>query len=286
MSMYDPDAPEIEPQVDDVAEMAPEQADERRDRRRIVPWIVLLVVLAIIWCLLWRFLDVRAPDQPDTEPGNGAVATVTVPDVVGLTADEAVAELEAAGFTVERQVSYDTLADPGTVSSQDPAPGTEAATGSTVFIGVVEETRPGSLLGEDDGLIEVPGVVRFTREDAERRIDREGLTARVTTSYSDSVPAGLVISQSPLAGARVPEGSAVDIVVSLGRRATPSATVPDVMGLTRTQAEARIRAAGLDPRPMWQPNARSVGRVYEQSPEAGEKLPEGGLVFFLMGVRP
>lgn len=260
-----------------------------RVRRSLLPWLVLLIMLVIVGCLLWRFLDIgRAPDQADVDPGGVASATVVVPDVVGMTREEAVAALEAVGLTVETQPSYDVVAEPGTVASQEPAAGVRASAGSTVFIGVTEDLGTGGRIDgrEDDGLTEVPDVTGLTLDAATARLDRDGLGISSSSAYSDSVPKGKIVSQSPVAGQRAAEGEVVSVVVSLGRSAKGTAIVPSVVGLTRSQAESRIRAAGLDPRPMWQPKRDQVGRVYQQSPEPGKRLPEDDLVFILIGLAP
>ena len=259
-----------------------------RVRRGLLPWLVLLIMLVIVGCLLWRFLDIgRAPDQADLDPGGVASATVVVPDVVGMTSEDAIAALAAAGLKSETQISYDVVAEPGTVASQEPVAGARAAAGSTVFIGVAEDLGTGRIDGrDDDGLIDVPDVTGLTLDVATSRLDRDGLGISVTRAHSDSVPRGKVISQSPVAGQRVAEGEVVSVVVSLGRSAKGTAIVPSVVGLTRAQAESRIRAAGLDPRPMWQPKGDQVGRVYQQSPEPGKRLPEDDLVFILIGLAP
>lgn len=272
----------------EVVEEGEDGGGEGRRRSRWVPLLVLLLILLVIWCLLWRFLDLRrAPDQDDRASVVSS-EMVRVPDITGMTEEQAVALLEGAGFVVEREVSFDDLADPGTVASQDPAGGDRVAAGSTVFIGVVTRVGIDSLFADDDDddRIDVPRVIRLTQEQAIARLEREGFNVRVVRQSSGSVPAGLVASQSPEGGARASEGSMVTIVVSTGRASQALITVPNVRGLTRTQAEARIRAAGLDPRPMWQPRADSVGRVYQQNPASGESLPEDELVFILIGVRP
>ena len=65
--------------------------------------------------------------------------------------------------------------------------------------------------------VAVPDVVGFVQADAESAIVGAGLVVgTVSTLNSDTVPAGDVISQTPLAGANVNQGTAVDIVVSLG----------------------------------------------------------------------
>ncbi len=72
-------------------------------------------------------------------------------------------------------------------------------------------------------LVSVPDVVSFTQADAESVIAAAGLTVgAVSSADSDTVPAGDVISQDPLAGAVVESGSAVDMVVSTG----PVAGIP------------------------------------------------------------
>jgi hypothetical protein len=66
--------------------------------------------------------------------------------------------------------------------------------------------------------VTVPNVVSLSQALAEANIVAAGLAVgTVTTTYSDTVDAGMVISQSPVSGTVVDAGSDVDIVVSLGR---------------------------------------------------------------------
>jgi serine/threonine-protein kinase len=59
----------------------------------------------------------------------------------------------------------------------------------------------------------------------------------VRYDYSDSVAAGVVLSQDPVGGASVPAGSSVDLVVSLGQP-----VVPDVRGMTEEDANTVMNA--------------------------------------------
>ena len=71
-----------------------------------------------------------------------------------------------------------------------------------------------------------------------------GLAAgTVTMQYSTTVPNNRVISQNPNAGDLADPGTPVGIVVSQGVAA--QVTVPNVTGLSRTQAETAITGAGL-----------------------------------------
>lgn len=62
----------------------------------------------------------------------------------------------------------------------------------------------------------VPDVVGETQSQATTDITGAGFTVSVTTDYSSSVAAGLVISQVPTGGSTAILGTAVAIVVSLG----------------------------------------------------------------------
>ncbi len=76
--------------------------------------------------------------------------------------------------------------------------------------------RSDSITLEEDEII-VPNVVGMTQPAAEQAIVQVGLVATAATAYHDTVPAGQVIGQNPVAGAIAEPGSTVHIVVSLGK---------------------------------------------------------------------
>jgi serine/threonine-protein kinase len=67
---------------------------------------------------------------------------VEVPNVVGLTEDEATSRLEDAGFDVDVEEDETTPSEPGTVLDQSPEGLTEAPRGSTVTIVVSDFEEP------------------------------------------------------------------------------------------------------------------------------------------------
>ncbi len=114
----------------------------------------------------------------------------------------------------------------------------------------------------------VPDVVGRPLATAERLLRRVPLTA-VERTVADHRPAGTVVAQAPEGGRRVTVGGAVVVAVSDGSiRLT---RVPDLAGLTRSLAAARVRAAGLRPIvvdvPVLQPER--AGQVVSQQPAAG-----------------
>ncbi|MHC4573586.1 MAG: PASTA domain-containing protein [Planctomycetota bacterium] len=89
----------------------------------------------------------------------------------------------------------------------------------------------------------VPDIVGMTQAEANSAIIAAGLVVgTITEDFNDTVPAGYVLSQSPVAETPVPTGSSVDFVVSLGH--APVA-VPNVLNMTETQAEAALNGVGL-----------------------------------------
>ena len=124
---------------------------------------------------------------------------VTVPRVVELTEAKAVEALKTAGLKAEIAREYDRRVPEGTVVSQQVAPGTTVGRGSTVRI-TVSKGPP---------LVVVPDVYDMLRDDAIRRLQRDGFKVR-TEDFSGR-RGRRVIDQSPPAGTRAPEGSTVTI---------------------------------------------------------------------------
>ena len=126
--------------------------------------------------------------------------------------------------------------------------------------------------------LSVPNVVGMSGGSAAAAILAAGLTVGDATEvFSNTVPAGQVISQSPEAGASVSSGSAVDLVVSKG---SSLIAVPDVVGILPTAAQALIVAAGLVVGVQEQQYSQTVplGQVMGQNPAEGALVAPGTAV--------
>jgi hypothetical protein len=143
----------------------------------------------------------------ETVPGPGASATTwpVVPNVVGLTQAAAEAAITGLGLVtgaVTPQCSNTVPA--GTVISQKQTPGQSVAPGSAVDFAVSTGMCP----------VSVPKVITKTQAAASAELAAVGLTTgTVTQQCSDTVTAGLVISQDPTWGQPLPYGGAVALVV-------------------------------------------------------------------------
>jgi serine/threonine-protein kinase len=135
---------------------------------------------------------------------SGGPGAVTVPNAVGLPEAEARDRLVDAGLQVESTGVFSQRL-PGTVTSQDPAAGSEAEPGTTVSIEVSKGT----------GLVQVPNVVGLTRGEALAELSNVQLEANVVEVPSDE-PVGIVVAQNPVGG-QAQQGSTVRLNVSAGR---------------------------------------------------------------------
>ncbi|MCM1430289.1 MAG: Stk1 family PASTA domain-containing Ser/Thr kinase [Muribaculaceae bacterium] len=137
---------------------------------------------------------------------DGENQSVTVQSVVGMMEADAVKTLENQGLQVIKDYAYSDSVEAGKVISQNPAGGSSAASGSKVTIVVSQGQRS----------VTVPSVLGDKQEKATQTLTDAGLKVKIAEAYSDSVKAGLVISQSVSSGKTVPAGTEITITVSLG----------------------------------------------------------------------
>ena len=180
-----------------------------------------------------------------------------VPDLAGVDQAEAVRRLEAAGFRpkIEAKASEDVPKD--RVLEWSP----QGVHGKDTEVTVVVSSGPAPR--------SVPDVSERTYDEAAAALDRIGLVAVRTDVFSDTVPAGKVVSTSPGTGASVARGSKVTVRVSKGPELV---AVPDVRGKSPVEASAALRAVGLDVSGTVGPPDRPVANT---RPAAGEKVKKG-----------
>lgn len=127
---------------------------------------------------------------------------VTIPNVLGLSALKAKAELEKAGLIGD----YPDHEAEAEVNRQVPAAGGLAAKGSGVLL-YTEETKQDSGTQNEDILVTVPNVIGKTRLQADEALSSVGLMLRIIPEDQS----GKAVRQIPEAGAQVPFGQAVKV---------------------------------------------------------------------------
>jgi eukaryotic-like serine/threonine-protein kinase len=196
-----------------------------------------------------------------------------MPNVVGKSEAQALAELQAAGLKPTTQAQASTKVKQGTVTSTDPTAGTELEKGSPVTVFVSSGPQQ----------VSVPEVTGSTEAEAKAALKSAGLTlGSVTRQPSNEVAAGTVLAQSPVTGTQLAAGQPVDLTVA---QAPKEVAVPEVLGQSETQAAAALGRAGFNPKSVSRAvtNPAQVGIVLKQSPAGGHTAPRGATVTIAVG---
>ena len=203
------------------------------------------------------------------------ILPVLVPDTVGMIQSEAETLLLESGLVKGTINSANSNTVPlGRVISQTPVAGVSVLHGSSVNL----------VISLGPVMVPVPDVVGMIQANAEAAITSANLTVgTITTANSLTVPAGSVISQDPVGGTSAPQGSAVNLVVSLG---PATVTVPNVVGMTQTNAESAIIAVGLIIGTITTANSETVppGNVISQNPAEGLSVIQGSPVSLVISL--
>jgi beta-lactam-binding protein with PASTA domain len=226
----------------------------RRSPAFLIAIGVLLALLLLLLFILARSFGVGSSNSQGT-----------VPDVVGMTQEEAEKALDDAGFdNVDTTKETDTTKAEGVVLAQDPGEGTELDKDSKVTL----------VVNTLETLVDVPDVVGDTREVATQKLDDVELKYNIKEEESDQ-PSGIVLSQDPDGGQKRERGEFVELVVSKG---PPLIDIPsDLTNQSGTDAANRLLDLGF--RTRFDPEGGPAdAKVVSTDPATGTKAPKGSTV--------
>ena len=231
----------------------PSPPRRKKSRWPVVLVALLLAIIAAVAVALWW-----------TMSGD----KVEVPSVVGLSRAAAVRTLEKEGFKAAVQQEFSNRVAEGFVSRQAPANGTKLREGATVDIWVSKGSQKASALPDFRG---------WTTAAVDDWLAQNDLKGERRTGRSNAVNEGQVFRQDPAAGTELNRGDTVTYWVSRGK---PQATVPDLTGMSQSNAEAALADAGLKLGTVAQEQSDTVpaGAVIRQDPPAGEEVDKGSSV--------
>jgi beta-lactam-binding protein with PASTA domain/tRNA A-37 threonylcarbamoyl transferase component Bud32 len=192
---------------------------------------------------------------------------ILVPDLTGRPAGEAASTLEELGIRSRSERATSLRIRKDSVIHTRPAAGTVLKDGQPVVL-VVSVGKP---------KVEVPQVAGRRFDDARAVLAAAHLQTRRTVQFDDTMPNGLVVRTEPAAGTGATWGSTVTVVVSKG---PDLVVVPDVVGLSKKQAEQRLREAGL----RWSYFFPIGSQVIQQSPQGGDKAKRGSEVRLVLNL--
>jgi serine/threonine-protein kinase len=193
---------------------------------------------------------------------------VAVPSLVGESFERARQILQERGLNLRvggRKFSNTTPKN--YILEQDPEPGTKLKKGETVTV----------ILSKGVAMIKVPDVVGLDEADAGSVLGNKGLSVgKIEREYSKDYAEGVVISQDPEAGTKVPKGSSVDLVISRG---VETVLVPNLISQSVDEATAALAQIGLKYKVKYEyDDIIPEGKVIRQNPLPGIEVEAGSLV--------
>lgn len=224
----------------------------RTQSRPPVAWIwagIAMFVVILVSAGVWIF-SLQGQDW-------GAGAAIDVPELVGMTSDEAEQALADSGLVGATTTRSDEAAPEGEVLEQTPEPGTRVGPGETIRY-VISTGAP---------QVTIPSLVFVSEADARAQIEGLGLVYGSTeVSYSPNVASGVVMgikldgsTELVTVQTAVPAGSTVNFVVSNGL-----VNVPDYKDKPVTEARSGLSALQLAVK-LEPDNSCSGGAVLSQS---------------------
>lgn len=236
---------------------------KKEDKLAIILAIATVVVIAAI--AVGTFLFMR-----------GGSREVPVPDLMGKTIEEATQMLEGTGLKLDpvTEQAYDDNVEEGRIISQEP--------GANQYMKKRKKIKLVISMGKSDGNVEVPSVTGIDYKKAITQLTDKELDYKIVQEQNDNYPQNQVIRQSPSSGTKLNKGDVVILYVSSGNvlaQEEQKVPVPSVLGKTRAEAEAAIKAAGLVVGNVSREYSEAaVNTVISQTPAAGSESAQKSYV--------
>lgn len=217
----------------------------------------------------------QEPDPGDRVRKNGTITLTisagrdlrTIPTVVGLSQSKAVAALKAAGLMRGSVRGEFSEAPRGTVIDSDPAAGKQLLPGKSVSLvlsrGVEQLLVPTDLVG-------------LIQAEAAARVKTADFVPQTKEVFSETVPAGRVVSTSPSSG-RAGRGSTITLAISQGPKPR---IIPDgIVGAPADEAIRTLEKLELEVQVL---GFNTGGRVLDVRPNEGSTVERGETVTLLV----
>ncbi|WP_114856447.1 Stk1 family PASTA domain-containing Ser/Thr kinase [Brachybacterium sp. YJGR34] len=198
---------------------------------------------------------------------------VDVPDIVGMTRDEAEQALEGAGLVPEYAGEEDQKkTERNVVTRSTPAAGSGVREGDTVEFTVAS------------GSFQVPNVEGLDLEAATKTLEDIGFTVESSTREDGSVDPDTVLDQTPVGDTSEEIGATITLIVAAPEGPV---SVPNVTGLTLADARDRLVADDFGVETTSE-HSDSVeeGRVIRTDPGPNESVDRGTTVTIVVSDGP
>ncbi|WP_420881938.1 Stk1 family PASTA domain-containing Ser/Thr kinase [Rhodococcus sp. (in: high G+C Gram-positive bacteria)] len=228
-------------------------AKKRNTARYTMLAVAAVVVVGIIGAFIWSLV---------ANP-----ATVQVPNVAGMTAQAAEAQLRGMNLDTSIQTRPDAVVAEGNVIATTPSAGSSVSEKSTVTLQVSSGPEQ----------VQVPKLSGLSQDEAAQALNAVGLRLAPDVERAPSDPAQLdkVTVQDPSAGAKINLDSTVSITLGSGPE---QVRVPNVIGQTIDVAQPNIEGAGFKVQVATVDSGKPEGQVISTSPSGGSTAAKGDVI--------
>lgn len=220
--------------------------NDRRHKSKVVGTAILgaLVLVALVVAVVGFF--------------GSQGATRDVPNLLGLTQQDALMAIDNSGFfqrgTVKEE--YSSTVEKGKVLDQDPDAGKKASKGTQINIVVSKGQEPAAD-------VVVPDLTGKSPSEAEAILSKLGLKSQAGDSiYSKDVEVGKIAAQTPAAQSPAKAGDVITYQLSKGAE---EVDVPNVIGKSEADATKTLENAGFKVNSTKVESTQAEGTVTKQS---------------------
>ncbi len=249
------------------AEAAPPSAKQPKKKKKM-GLIIGGILAGILLLALLVFLLFPGWFKPDK---------IEIPEVEGMTLEEAISTLEEAGFEAGEEIlEFSDEVEEDLVIGTSPEAGKEREEGTVIDI-FISQGKQTSAIGDYRGR-DIEQVLTLLQNQDLRNIEQK-------EEFSDK-PKGTIIKQEPEPGTEiVPEETDLIFTVSKG---PDLRTVKDLTGFNEKALEDYEQSSGfkISIKNKVHSNSIPAGNVIEQSPKANMQVPPGSTIEVTISIGP
>lgn len=206
--------------------------------------------------------------------GGASSKSVTVPNIVGMTVDNAKKELEKLGLNIKILETVESDEEENTILEMNPTSNMQAKKGDTIEVKVSGGVAK----------VKVPDLRDYEINYIKDLLTQKGLEWNITEQYSENIKSGYLINQYPERDTEVPKGTTIELTISKGPE-VKLVSVSNYLGQNVDAAKSELEALGLTVILQEQKTDRESeeGVVLSQSIESGTKISVGAKITLTYG---
>lgn len=270
--------------VEEETEDEESDVDPKLEKFMVVGSVVAAVILGLIVIVvigklfgLFSFGGSEKKDPvtqeeviPDVTEEDDTAAEVIAPNVIGETFEDASKILNDMNINFKYERQYSDF-EKDYVTEQSIAEGTKVEPADIMIITVSDGAQT----------FQVPDVYNRSDAEAVTIIEEAGLIVKHDYEYNDTIEEGKVVKTVPERGSEVKKEDNVTIVLSRGKE-NITKRVPDIRGLTQSEAVTKLKEQGLVAGRVSSKNSEDIekGLVIDQSYSVNTEVTEGTAIDF------